>query len=122
MPSPDTTAALHAAVVPLAAYVARTPAGNRHADQVAAAVDAVADYVEEAEREEHHRHGQPNWQALVYRLAAHIEPTAPPSALVVRCRALLDSPRLQARAARPLAQRMALAQLNSHYLGPPDTL
>ena len=122
MPSPETTTALRAAIEPLAAYVARTPAGNRHADAVATAVDAVADYVEEAEREAHRRQLQPDWQAVAMRMAERVEPTAPPSALVLRCRALLNSPRLLARAALPLAQRMALAQINSHHLGTPDTL
>lgn len=124
MPSPERTAALHAAIVPLAAYVARTPAGNRHADAVAAAVDAVADYVEDSEAADATRAAEPDWKALAYRMAERLPdpPGYQPAPLLLRCRALLDSPRAKARAALPLAQRMALAQINSHHLGTPDSI
>ena len=120
MPSPATTTALLAAVRPLAAYVARTPAGNAHADKCAALVDAVADYVEEATAADF-LPPAPDWEALVYRMAAYIAPTAPPSAVAARTRAHLDSPAMQARAALPLAQRMSAARICSHHLGTPDT-
>ena len=118
MPSAFTTAALLAAVHPLAAYVARTPAGNAHADRVAAAVDAVADYVEETEAENATPPG-PDWQTITARIMAYFEPEKPLTPLMARTRAHLDS--LTVRAALPLAQRMAQARLSSHHLGIPDT-
>lgn len=119
MPSPQTTTALRSAIEPLAAYVARTPAGNRHADTVAAAVDAVADYVEEVEAENEVPPG-PDWEHIAHRFLAYLEPEKPPTPAMIRARRQLDY--LAARAARPLAERMALASLNSHYLGCPATL
>ena len=117
MPSPATTTALLAAVRPLAAYVARTPAGNAHADKVAAAVDAVADYVEETEAENATPPG-PDWQDITARIMAYFEPDKPPTPLMARTRAHLDT--LKARAARPLIERMAAARICSHHLGTPD--
>lgn len=120
MPSPTATAALLAAVEPIAAYVARTPAGNAHADKCALLVDAVADYVDEAAAADFEPPA-PDWEAIASQLAGLLPPTAP-TALMSRCRAFLDSPAMQARAALPLAQRMALAEITSHHLGTPDTL
>lgn len=119
MPSAPTTAALLAAVQPLAAYVARTPPGNAHADKVAAAVDAVADYVEEAEAENATPPG-PDWQHIVDRILAYMTPEKPPTPLMARTRAHLDT--LKARAALPLTQRMTQARICSHHLGTPETL
>lgn len=118
MPSPTTTAALLAAVQPLAAYVARAPAANAHADRCAALVDAVADYAEEVEAENATPPG-PDWQHILDRVMAYLEPEKPPTPLMVRTRAHLDS--LQTRAALPLAQRMAQARISSHHLGIPDS-
>lgn len=120
--SPPDTSALLAAVEPIAAYLARTPPPNKHADKCAALVDAVADYVEGVAQAEERRAGEPDWQALAYRMVQRIEPTAPPSPLVVRCRAFLASPAMQARAALPLVDRMRLATVTSHRLGIPDYL
>ncbi|MDO7851379.1 hypothetical protein [Hymenobacter convexus] len=122
MPTPTTTDALLAAVEPIAAYVARTPAPNRHADRCAVLVDAVADYVEEVEAAETVRAAEPDWKALTYRMVAALDFPSPTHPLILRCRALLDSPRLQARAALPLAQRMLAATVTSHHLGTPDHL
>ena len=119
MPSPALTAALLAAIEPLAAYVARTPAGNAHADKVAAAVDRVADYVEAAEAEAFTAPA-PDWQAITGRIMAYFEPEQPRTALMLRTRAHLDL--LHARAVRPLTERMAAARISSHHLGTPDTL
>ena len=117
MPSARTTAALLAAIHPLAAYLDRTPAGNAHADRIAAAVDTVADYVEETEAENAVPPG-PDWQHILDRLMVYMEPEKPPTALMIRTRNHLDT--LQARAALPLAQRVSQARICSHYLGIPD--
>jgi hypothetical protein len=122
MPTPLTTDALLAAVAPIAAYVARTPAPNKHADRCAVLVDAVADYVDEVADADAARAAAPDWQALTYRMVAALDFPPSTNPLVLRCRVLLDSPHLQARAALPLAQRMYLAQINSHHLGLPDQL
>jgi len=121
MSAPDTTALL-AAVEPIAAYVARTPPPNKHADRCAVLVDAVADYVDAVEQAAEARAAEPDWRALAYRMVFALD--FPPSThpLLVCCRRFLDSPRLKARAALPLAQRLYLAQLTSHYLGLPDYL
>ena len=118
MPSTLTTTALLTAVHPLAAYVARTPPGNAHADRCAALVDAVADYVEETEAENATPPG-PDWEAITGRIMAYFEPEQPPTALMARTRAHLDT--LKARAALPLVQRMSQARICSHHLGIPDT-
>ena len=118
MPRPETTTALLTAIHPIAAYVARTPAGNAHADRCAALVDAVADYVDEAAAADFEPPA-PDWEVLALRMAAYIEPTAPPSPIAARTRAHLDT--LTARAARPLPERMAAARLISHHLGLPAT-
>ena len=118
MPNHATTAALLAALAPLAAYVARTPPGNAHADRCAALVDAVADYAEEVEAENATPPG-PDWQHIVDRIMAYMTPDKPPTPLMVRTRAHLDS--LQARADLPLTQRMSQARICSHHLGIPDT-
>ena len=116
---PPPTAPLLAAIEPLAAYVARTPAGNAHADRVAAAVDAVADYVEETEAENATPPG-PDWQHIVDRILAYLTPEQPLTPLMARTRAHLDQPHLKARAARPLVERMAAERICSHHLGTPD--
>lgn len=121
MSTPDTTALL-AAVEPIAAYVERTPPPNRHADKCAALVDAVADYVEEVEEAEATRAAEPNWKALTYQMVGALDFPPSTNPLILRCQGLLDTPRLKARAALPLAQRMYLAQLTSHHLGPPNDL
>ena len=118
MPSPALTAALRAAIEPLAAYVARTPPGNAHADKVAAVVDRVADYVEAAEAEAFPAPG-PDWQAITGRIMAYFEPEQPRTALMARTRAHLDL--LHARAAGTLLERMSQARITSHHLGTPDT-
>ena len=118
MPSARTTDALLAAIRPLAAYVARTPPGNAHADKVAAVVDRVADYVEAAEAEAFPAPG-PDWQAITGRIMAYFEPEQPRTALMARTRAHIDL--LHARAARPLTERMAAARITSHHLGTPDS-
>ena len=117
-----TTDALLAAVKPIAAYVARTPAPNKHADKCAALVDAVADYVEEVELTQADRAAEPDWQALVYQMLRYVEPTTPPTPLMLRCQALLDSPANKTCATLPLAQRILLATTNSLDLGLPDHL
>lgn len=122
MPLFSTTDALRTAVAPIAAYVARTPAPNQHADRCAALVDAVADYVDEVEEAEAARAAEPDWQALAYRMVAALDFPPSTNPLVLRCQRLLDSPALQRRAARPLAQRMLLATITSHHLGLPDQL
>ena len=109
--------ALLAAVEPVAAYVARTPAGNAHADKVAAVVDAVANYVEAAEAEAF-KAPAPDWEAITGRIMAYFEPEQPRTALMARTRAHLDL--LHARAARPLIERMSQARICSHHLGTPD--
>lgn len=122
MPSPTPTAALLAAIEPLAAYVARTPSGNAHADKVATAVDAVADYVEGVEAAAYQHAQEPDWQALAYQLAAAVTlPPEPPCPLIARCRALLSSPRALRTAALPLAHRQALAAVTSYDLPPYDS-
>ena len=117
MPSPEVTAALLAAVEPLAAYVARTPAGNAHADRCAALVNAVADYVEQATPEP--PAPGPDWQHVTERIMSYLTPEKPPTPLMVRTRAHLDT--LTARAAGPLVGRMSQARICSHHLGTPDT-
>ena len=122
MTSPD-TAPLLAAIEPIAAYCARTPAPNTHADRCAALVNAAADYVEAVEQVETVRTEAPDWRAIALRMAACLDTSAyPPSPLAARVGALLATPALRRRAALPLAQRMYLAQINSHYLGTPSTL
>ncbi|SFP79332.1 hypothetical protein [Hymenobacter arizonensis] len=117
---PDTTALL-AAVEPIAAYVNRTPSPNKHADRCAALVDAVADYVEDVEQAEEARAAQPDWEALAYRMIQYVQPT-PFTPLMQRNWAFLTGPCAEARAALPLAQRMALASITSHHLGRPAYL
>ena len=106
-------AALLAAIEPLAAYVARTPAGNTHADKVAAAVNAVADYMEQAVPPP-----GPDWEHVTTRIPAHWDMDTPVTPLMARTRAHID--RLHARAARPLVERMSQARITSHHLGTPD--
>ena len=118
MPSPALTTALLAAIEPLAAYVARTPPGNAHADKVAAALEAVADYVD-ATAAADFTPPAPDWEHITDRIMAHFESELPPTPLMVRTAAHLA--RLSARAAWPLAQRMAAARITSHHLGTPDT-
>ena len=118
MPSPATTATLLAAIEPLAAYVARTPAGNAHADRCAALVDAVADYVDAVDAEAWTAPA-PDWEHVTARILAHWEMDTPITQLMARTRAHLDL--LHARAAQPLAPRMSAARLTSHHLGTPST-
>ena len=113
MPSPALTAALLAAIEPLAAYVARTPPGNAHADKVAAAVNAVADYMEQAVPPP-----GPDWEHVTARILVHWDMDTPVTPLMARTRAHID--RLHARAARPLVERMSQARITSHHLGTPD--
>ena len=117
MPSPASTAALLAAVAPLAAYVARTPAGNAHADKVAAALEAVADYVD-ATTAADFTPPPIDWEHITDRIMEHFESELPPTPLMARTAAHLA--RLSARADWPLAQRMAAAHITSHHLGTPD--
>ena len=117
MPSPALTAVLLAAIEPLAAYVARTPAGNAHADKVAAAVNAVADYMEQAAQPP--PPPGPDWEHVTARILVHWDMDTPITPLMARTRAHLD--RLHERAARPLVERMSQARITSHHLGTPDT-
>ena len=108
--------ALLAAVEPVAAYVARTPAGNAHADRCAALVNAVADYVELASAPP--VAAGPDWERVTARIMAHWDMDTPITPLMARTRAHLDL--LHARAARPLVERMSQARITSHHLGTPD--
>lgn len=118
MTSPDTTA-LRAAIIPIAAYCARTPAPNAHADRCATLVNAAADYVEAVEATP----TGPDWAAVAYFLLTRcaVPASAPASPWAVFAAAQLARMAFQARRALPLAQRMALASLNSHYLDSPDS-
>lgn len=116
MPSPATTTALLAAVEPIAAYVARTPPGNAHADKCAALVDAVADYVEEAATV---AKPGPDWEHITARILAHWDMERPDSPLMARTRAHLDT--LKARAAGTLLERLVQSRYTSHHLGTPDS-
>jgi hypothetical protein len=119
MTSPD-TAPLLAAIEPMAAYCARTPAPNAHADRLAALVNAAADYVEAVEAS---RVG-PDWAAVADCLLARcpLPVSANPSPWSAFAAAQLARPDFQLRRAQPLARRMALASLTSHHLGLPDSL
>ena len=116
----DTAAALFTAVEPVAAYCQRTARPNRHADQLDQLLSAVADFGAAADQAVALAEAGPDWEAIAMRLAPLLPPVAP-TPLEIRCRAFLDSPAMKARAALPLAQRMALASITSHHLGTPDT-
>ena len=111
-------ASLLAAIEPAAAYLERTARPNRHADQLEELVNAALDFGEAADQ----RLSGPDWESIALRMARYLEPTAPPSPIVARTRAHLDQPHLLARAALPLARRMALAAITSHHLSIPDYL
>ena len=116
------TAALLAAVEPIAAYVARTPPSNQHADRCATLVDAVADYVEAVEMEAEACAAEPDWKTIALRIMDALDFSPPTNRLLLRCQRLLDRPHLKKRAAQPLAPRLYLAQFTSHHLGLPDYL
>lgn len=113
---------LLAAIEPLAAYCARTPAGNRHADHVADLINAASEYVEATEAETKWRAQQPDWQGIAAQMAGALDFPPSASALILRCQQHLEKPSVQTRAAAPLAQRMYLATATSHNLGFPDYL
>lgn len=115
----STAAALFTAVEPVAAYCQRTARPNRHADQLDQLLTAVADFGAAADQLATQTDAGPDWQAIAMRMLPLVPPAAP-TALQVRCRALLARPDMQARAALPLAQRMALGAITSHHLGCPD--
>ena len=117
MPSPALTAALLAAIEPLAAYVARTPAGNAHADRCAALVDAVADYVDAVDAEAWSAPA-PDWAHVTARILVRWDLDTPITPRMARTRAHLDL--LHGRVARPLVERMSQARICSHHLGTPD--
>ena len=123
---PDLQAALAAvvtAIEPIAAYVNRTPAGNKHADNCAALINSVSDLADTVEAAAAQRAQEPHWRRIAERAISRIAvPGYQPSALILRCQRFLDSPSMQRRATLPLAQRMYLAQINSHHLGLPDYL
>lgn len=123
MTSPPNTAALLAALLaaiePIAAYCARTPAPNVHADRCAALVNAAADYVEAVEQQA----AGPDWQAIAHRLLTRCPlPASTPSPWSAFAAQQLARPDFVARRALPLVQRMELATRNSHYLGLPNAL
>ena len=133
---------------PLVAYCERqqenddlTEAQFRHGQQICDALAALVRYDEHTDQLLRHYRAaltagqelaaaqvptleaalQPDWQAIALRLLGRLhryEPAPAPSPLVARVRALLDSPALQARAARPLDKRRALAGITAHDLDP----
>ena len=109
---------LEAAIAPLAAYCARTPAPNRHADHVAAFIDAAADYVAAVEAAEATRARQPDWQAITVQMVACLEFEPSTNPLVLRVTRQLAQPHLLARAAWPLAKQILAATITSHQLRP----
>lgn len=111
---------LLAAIEPIAAYCARTPSPNKHADQCEDFVNAASEYVDAVEAEELARAAQPNWRAIAAQMVAHLQFPPRTNPLILRIERHLAQPHLQARAAWPLAQRMTAAKINSHYLGTPD--
>jgi hypothetical protein len=113
---------LLAAIEPIAAYVNRTPAGNKHADHCADLINAAADYADAVEAEEQARAEATDWQQVADCLLARMVPPTAPSPLLARISAHLRHLRLQARALKPLAERMLQATITSHHLGLPDYL
>ena len=113
---------LIAAIEPLSAYCARTPPGNRHADQVEALIATASDYVDAVEAETDARAAQPDWRIIAARRVAALDfpPTTNP--FILRAQGHLGQPHLQARAAWPLAQRMLATECCSHHLGLPNYL
>ena len=113
---------LIAAIEPIAAYNARTPSPNKHADHCAALINAIGDFADAVEDEEKSRAAQPNWRAIVGQMVACLEFPPSTNPLVLRIERHLAQPHLQARAAWPRAQRMIAAEIKSHHLGLPDYL
>jgi hypothetical protein len=113
---------LLAAIEPIAAYVNRTPAGNKHADHCADLINATSDYVSAVAAENEAREAEPNWQAIAAQMVAHLAFPPPTNPVILRCQQHLAKPSMRNRAAPPLAQRMYLATANSHNLGFPDYL
>jgi hypothetical protein len=113
---------LVAAIEPIAAYVARTPPPNRHADHCADLIDAASEYVDAVAEEEKARAAQPNWQAIADQMIRVLELPPSPNLLILRIERHLRQPALKERAAWPLAQRMIAAECCSHHLGLPDSL
>ena len=113
MTSPDTTA-LRAAIEPIAAYCARTPAPNAHADLLATLVNAAVDYAEAVEQAS----AGPDWQTIADRLLMRcpLPVSASPSPWSAFAVLQMARPDLRARLALPLAQRIACASLNSNFL------
>lgn len=111
---------LIAAIEPIAAYVNRTPTGNKHADHCEALVTAAIGFADAVEAEDKARALQPDWRAIAAQMVAYLE--FPPSQhpLALRVQRQLAQPHLLARAAQPLAYRMLAASVNSHHLGTPD--
>lgn len=122
MTSPPDTTALQAAIEPIAAYCARTPSPNAHADRCAALVNEVADYVEAVEQQAQADATGPDWQAIAGQMVQALDFPASTNPVVLRSQRLLSLPHLQARTALPLAQRMLLATVSSHHLGVPASL
>lgn len=114
--------ALIAAIEPIAAYNARTPAPNKHADHCAALINAIGDFADAVENEGKARAAQPNWQAIALQMIAHLEFPPRTNPLILRIERHLAQPHLQARAAWPRAQRMMAAEIKSHHLGLPNYL
>ena len=113
---------LIAAIEPIAAYVNRTPAGNKHADHCEALVTTAIAFANEVDAEDKAREAQPNWRAIALRMVDVLD--FPPSTdpFILRVQAHLDQPHMKARAAWPLAKRMIAAECCSHHLGLPDYL
>ena len=113
---------LVAAIEPLAAYCARTPPGNRHADQVEALITTASEYVEAVAAETEARAAQPDWRAIAAQMVAYLEFPPCTNPLVLRVQRHLDSPAMKHRAALTQVQRLYLPQITSHHLGLPDYL
>ena len=113
---------LIAAIEPIAAYVNRTPAGNKHADHCEALVTTAIAFANEVDADTKARAAQPNWRAIAAQMVAVLDFPPSTNPLVLRIEPQLAQPRLQARAAWPLAQRMLAAEIKSHHLGLPDYL
>ena len=110
---------LLAAIEPIAAYVNRTPAGNKHADHCADLINAVSEYAETAEAAADTRAASPDWEAITEQVvtALNFAPSAHP--VLLRARRFVDSPAMKERAALSVAQRLYLATITSHHLGIP---
>lgn len=111
--------ALLAAIEPIAAYCARTPAPNRHADYCAELINTISEYAEVAEAAADAQAAAPDWEAITERVITALNFPAPAWPVILRARRLLDSPAMKTRAALSVAQRLYLATITSHHLGIP---